>query len=41
MSGRAVVILLWLGQGIEAGVGAGLTSASDHWVFKLILSQDL
>jgi hypothetical protein len=27
--------------GIEAGVGAGLTSASDHWVFKLILSRDL
>jgi hypothetical protein len=27
--------------GVEAGVGAGLTSASDHWVFKLILSRDL
>jgi hypothetical protein len=27
--------------GIEAGVGAGLTSASDHWVVKLILSRDL
>jgi hypothetical protein len=27
--------------GIEAGVGASLTSASDHWVFKLILSRDL
>ncbi|GAC1676943.1 MAG: hypothetical protein NVS9B2_27710 [Steroidobacteraceae bacterium] len=27
--------------GIEAGIGAGLTSASDHWVFKLILSRDL
>ena len=27
--------------GIEAGVGAGLTSASDHWVLKLILSRDL
>lgn len=26
---------------IEAGIGAGLTSASDHWVFKLILSKDL
>jgi len=26
--------------GIEAGVGAGLTSASDHWVLKLILSRD-
>jgi len=25
---------------IEAGVGAGLTSASDHWVIKLILSRD-
>jgi|SRR5665213_2456402 len=27
--------------GIEAGVGAGLTGASDHWVLKLILSRDL
>jgi len=27
--------------GIELGVGAGLTSASDHWVLKLILSRDL
>ena len=26
--------------GIEAGVGAGLTSASDHCVLKLILSKD-
>jgi hypothetical protein len=26
---------------IEAGVGAGLTGASDHWVLKLILSRDL
>jgi hypothetical protein len=26
---------------IEAGVGAGLTSASDHWALKLILSKDL
>jgi hypothetical protein len=26
---------------IEAGLGAGLTSASDHRVFKLILSRDL
>ena len=26
--------------GIEAGVGAGLTGASDHWVLKLILSRD-
>jgi hypothetical protein len=29
----------WIG--IEAGVGAGLTNASDHWVLKLILSKDL
>jgi hypothetical protein len=27
--------------GIEAGVGAGLTNSSDHWVLKLILSRDL
>ena len=27
--------------GIEAGIGAGLTGASDHWVLKLILSRDL
>ena len=27
--------------GIEAGVGAGLTSSSDHWVLKVILSRDL
>jgi hypothetical protein len=26
---------------IEAGVGAGLTGASEHWVLKLILSRDL
>jgi hypothetical protein len=26
--------------GIEAGVGAGLTTSSDHWVVKLILSRD-
>lgn len=26
---------------IEAGIGAGLTGASDHRVFKLILSRDL
>jgi hypothetical protein len=26
---------------IETGVGAGLTSGSDHWVLKLILSKDL
>ncbi len=25
---------------IEAGAGAGLTAASDHWVLKLILSKD-
>jgi hypothetical protein len=25
---------------IEAGVGAGFTRASDHWVLKLILSRD-
>jgi hypothetical protein len=25
---------------IEAGAGAGLTDASDHWVLKLILSRD-
>jgi hypothetical protein len=25
---------------IEAGVGVGLTSSSDHWVLKLILSRD-
>lgn len=25
--------------GIETGVGAGLTSASDHWVLKLIFSR--
>jgi hypothetical protein len=29
----------WIG--IEAGIGAGLTNASDHWVLKLILSKDL
>jgi hypothetical protein len=26
---------------VEAGVGRGLTGASDHWVLKLILSKDL
>lgn len=26
---------------IEAGIGAGLTHASDHWVLKLILTKDL
>jgi hypothetical protein len=26
--------------GIEGGVGAGLTRATDHWVLKLILSKD-
>jgi hypothetical protein len=25
---------------IEAGIGAGLTRSSDHWVLKLILSRD-
>jgi hypothetical protein len=25
---------------IEAGVGGGLTSSSDHWVLGLILSRD-
>ena len=29
------------GLDIEAGLGAGLTSASDHRVFKLILTKDL
>jgi hypothetical protein len=29
------------GLDIEAGLGAGLTSASDHRVFKLILIKDL
>jgi hypothetical protein len=29
----------WIG--IEAGIGAALTNASDHWVLKLILSKDL
>ena len=29
------------GVDIEAGWGAGLTSASDHRVFKLILMKDL
>lgn len=29
----------WIG--VEAGVGRGLTSATDHWVLKLILSKDL
>jgi hypothetical protein len=27
--------------GVEAGVGRGLTNATDHWVLKLILSKDL
>lgn len=27
--------------GIEAGIGAGLTGASEHWVLKLIFSRDL
>ncbi|MDP9008153.1 MAG: hypothetical protein M3N91_05510 [Pseudomonadota bacterium] len=29
----------WIG--VEAGVGRGLTGATDHWVLKLILSKDL
>jgi hypothetical protein len=37
----AVVDINTKAVGIEAGVGAGLTSASDHWVLKLILSRDL
>jgi hypothetical protein len=37
----AVVDIYTKGIGIEAGVGAGFTSVSNHWVFKLILSRDL
>ncbi len=37
----AVVDVNTKAVGIEAGVGAGLTGASDHWVLKLILSRDL
>lgn len=37
----AVVDIDTKAVGIEAGVGAGLTSGSDHWVLKLILSRDL
>lgn len=36
----AVVDINTKALGIEGGVGAGLTSASDHWVLKLILSRD-
>lgn len=36
----AVVDINTGAMGIEAGAGAGLTSASDHWVVKLILSRD-
>jgi hypothetical protein len=36
----AVVDINTKAVGIEAGVGAGLTAASDHWVLKLILSRD-
>ena len=35
----AVVDIDTRSVGIEAGVGAGLTSASDHWALKLILSR--
>jgi hypothetical protein len=37
--GVADIDTKWIG--IEAGIGAGLTNASDHWVLKLILSKDL
>jgi hypothetical protein len=37
----AVVDINTKAVAIEAGVGAGLTSSSDHWVLKLILSRDL
>ena len=36
----AVIDINTAAMGIEAGAGAGLTSASDHWVLKLILSKD-
>lgn len=36
----AVVDLSTKLAAIEAGVGAGLSHASDHWVLKLILSRD-
>jgi hypothetical protein len=36
----AVVDINTKAVGIEAGVGGGLTSSSDHWVLKLILSRD-
>jgi len=37
----AVVDINTKAVGVEAGVGAGLTGSSDHWVIKLILSRDL
>jgi hypothetical protein len=37
----AVVDINTKAVAIEAGVGAGLPSSSDHWVLKLILSRDL
>jgi hypothetical protein len=37
----AVVDINTPAVGIEAGIGAGLTSESDRWVLKLILSRDL
>jgi hypothetical protein len=36
----AVVDINTKAVAIEAGVGGGLTSSSDHWVLKLILSRD-
>jgi hypothetical protein len=37
----AVVDRTWKEWEIEAGVGVGLTDASDRLIFKLILSRDL
>ena len=37
----AVVDRTWKGWDIEAGVGVGLTDASDRLTFKLILARDL
>jgi hypothetical protein len=37
----AVVDHAWKTWDIEAGVGVGMTSASDKLTFKLILSRDL
>jgi hypothetical protein len=36
----AVADINSMAANIEAGVGAGLTRASDQWVLKLILSRD-